>query len=85
MPNSGSLKINGIIRNQNKKIVSYLPERTYLPDWMKVSETIDYFADFYEILIRKAYEMLDKLNLDPDRRMKALSKGTKEKVQLSLL
>ncbi len=87
VPNSGSLEINGHNPGfETKKIVSYLPERTYLPDWMKVSETIDYFADFYEDFDKnKAYEMLDKLNLDPDRRMKALSKGTKEKVQLILV
>ena len=87
VPNSGSLEINGHNPGiETKKIVSYLPERTYLPDWMKVSETIDYFADFYDDFDKKkAYEMLDKLNLDPDRRMKALSKGTKEKVQLILV
>ena len=49
VPCSGSLQIVG--KNpgvETKKIVSYLPERTYLPDWMKISETIDYFADFYD-------------------------------------
>lgn len=87
VPSSGSLEINGINPGiETKKIVSYLPERSYLPDWMKVSETIDFFDDFYDDFDKKkAYEMLDKLKLEPDRRMKALSKGTKEKVQLILV
>lgn len=87
VPNSGELFING---NQpgpeTKKIVSYLPERTYLPEWMKISDTIEFFEDFYsDFDKKKAYEMLQKLNLDPTRKMKTLSKGTKEKVQLILV
>ncbi|NLK74603.1 MAG: ABC transporter ATP-binding protein [Clostridiales bacterium] len=87
VPTSGQLLIKnrepGI---ETKKIVSYLPERTYLAEWMRVSETIDFFADFYEDFDKnKAYEMLKRLQLEPDKRLKSLSKGTKEKIQLILV
>jgi ABC-2 type transport system ATP-binding protein len=87
VPSSGRLLIDGKEPGtETKKIVSYLPERTYLPDWMRISETIDFFEDFYQDFDRKkAYDMLDRLHLDPSRRMKTLSKGTKEKVQLILV
>lgn len=87
VPTEGSLLIDGKAPGPDtKKVVSYLPERTYLPEWMKVSETIDFFKDFYsDFDEKKAYEMLDRLQLDPKRRMKTLSKGTKEKVQLILV
>lgn len=87
VPTSGTLKVGGMEPGiGTKKIVSYLPERTYLPDWMRVSECIDFFRDFYEDFDdKKAYEMLKRLNLDPTRRLKSLSKGTKEKVQLILV
>lgn len=87
VPESGSILIGGKAPGiESKKIVSYLPERTYLPDWMKVSECIDFFEAFYEDFDRKkAYEMLKHLQLDKGRRMKTLSKGTKEKIQLILV
>jgi ABC-2 type transport system ATP-binding protein len=87
VPTSGTLKIAGIEPGtETKKIVSYLPERTYLPDWMRVSDCINFFLDFYEDFDdKKAYEMLKRLNLDPTKRLKSLSKGTKEKVQLILV
>jgi ABC-2 type transport system ATP-binding protein len=69
-----------------KKVVSYLPERTYLPDYMTVAQLADFFTDFYADFSReKAYTMLESLNVDPRERLKALSKGTKEKVQLILV
>ena len=71
---------------ETKKIVSYLPERTYLNDWMKVSEIIKFFQDFYEDFNpEKAYDMLKRLNIDPKDKLKTMSKGTKEKVQLILV
>lgn len=87
VPTSGSLRIAGMEPGvESKKIVSYLPEKTYLPDWMKVSETIHFFKDFYEDFDeKKAYDMLHRLNLDPSKRLKTLSKGTKEKIQLILV
>lgn len=57
-----------------------------MPDWLKVSQAIEFFRDFYEDFDpNKAYDMLRRLNLDPDRRLKTLSKGTKEKIQLILV
>lgn len=87
VPNSGSILVGGVNPGvESKKIVSYLPERTYLPDWMRVSETLDFFRDFYSDFDKKrACEMLDRLHIDPKSRMKTLSKGTKEKIQLILV
>ena len=87
VPTSGTLYVAGMAPGvESKKIVSYLPERTYLPDWLKVSQAIEFFRDFYEDFDpNKAYDMLRRLNLDPNRRLKTLSKGTKEKIQLILV
>lgn len=87
VPNAGGITIAGMAPGvETKRIVSYLPEKTYLPDWMKVSDTIRFFKDFYEDFDEKrAYDMLHRLNLDPSKRLKSLSKGTKEKVQLILV
>ena len=86
-PTAGGLSVCGEkIGVETKAMVSYLPERTYLNDWMKVEQIIDYFADFYEDFSReKAYAMLKSLEVDPKRKLKTLSKGTKEKVQLVLV
>ena len=87
VPDSGSIQIAGMKPGvESKKIVSYLPEKTYLPDWMRISEAIAFFKDFYEDFEEsRAYDMLHRLNLDPTKRLKSLSKGTKEKVQLILV
>lgn len=87
VPDSGAIEIAGFEPGiQTKKIVSYLPERTYLANWMRVIDVIDFFKDFYDDFDEnKAYEMLNKLNIDPKKRMKTMSKGTKEKVQLILV
>lgn len=86
-PNAGTILVDGKpVGVDTKKIVSYLPERTYLNNWMKVCDIVDYFNDFYEDFDRnKAYEMLKRLNIDPSMRLRTLSKGTKEKVQLILV
>ncbi|HHZ14113.1 MAG: ABC transporter ATP-binding protein [Caldicoprobacterales bacterium] len=69
-----------------KGMVSYLPERTYLNDWMRVSDIIEFFKDFYKNFNpEKAYDMLGKLGINPKDRLKTMSKGTKEKVQLILV
>ena len=86
-PTKGELFINGNAPGvETKKIVSYLPERTYLDETQKVSEAITFFEDFYEDFDRtRAVSMLEKLHIDPNSRIKTLSKGTKEKVQLILV
>lgn len=86
-PSKGDVVINGMtIGEETKKIVSYLPERTYLNNWMKVNQMIDYFADFYsDFNKQKAYELLKRLSINPGDKLKTMSKGTKEKVQLILV
>jgi len=82
----GDLLIDGMAPGiETKKIVSYLPERTYLSEWMTAAQTIDFFEDFYPDFRRdRAEEMLLRLNVPLDRRIRQLSKGTREKVQLIL-
>ena len=86
-PTSGTVLVNGMPPGvESKKIISYLPERTYLNNWMRISELLDFFADFYEDFDRKkAEEMLKSLDVDQTAVLKTLSKGTKEKVQLVLV
>lgn len=86
-PNEGTILVDGKpIGIETKKIVSYLPERTYLNNWMRVCDIIDYFGDFYSDFDKnKAYEMLHRLNISPSDRLRTMSKGTKEKVQLILV
>lgn len=84
---SGEILIGGKTPGlETKKIVSYLPDKDYLPNYMKVKDIIamyrDFYADFDE---HKAYEMLKRLNLSDKERLGSLSKGTKEKVQLILV
>lgn len=87
VPSLGEILIGGNKPGvETKKIVSYLPERTYLNNWMKVSEVINFFDDFYNDFNKeKAYDMLKKLNINPTDKLKTMSKGTKEKVQLILV
>jgi len=86
-PSSGELLIKGKKPGvESKKIVSYLPDNTYLNDWMKVSQIIKFFKDFYgNFNEKKALDMLAKLDISPKAKLKTLSKGTKEKVQLVLV
>lgn len=86
-PTDGEVLINGEKPGvESKKIISYLPERTYFNEWMKVQDCIQLFEDFYEDFDKaKAYEMLKNLDIDPTSLFRTLSKGTKEKVQLILV
>lgn len=86
-PTSGEILIDGKAPGiETKKMVSYLPERTYLNDWMRVCEIIDFFGDFYKDFDRsRAKEMLHHLDIDTHDKLKTMSKGTKEKVQLILV
>ncbi|MBD5390694.1 ABC transporter ATP-binding protein [bacterium] len=85
--NSGSITICGYpIGVESAKHISYLPERTYLNLDMRVKECVQMFKDFYEDFDNdKAFKLLAQLNINPDDKMKQLSKGTKEKVQLVLV
>ena len=68
-----------------KSIVSYLPDRMYFADWMKATDLFDLFADFYGDFDRtRAMTMCASLGVTPSDRLKSMSKGTKEKVQLVL-
>ena len=86
-PTKGTALINGSKPGpETKARVSYLPERTYLQTGMKVKELIAYFTDFYEdFRPERAREMLTSLGIDENDRIKTLSKGTREKVQLILV
>ena len=86
-PTSGQILIDGQAPGvESKKIVSYLPERSCLGDWMKVSDLLDFFSDFYADFRRDtAQEMLSRLSIDPRQTFGHLSKGTREKVQLIMV
>lgn len=86
-PSQGSVTIcQNPIGPESKACVSYLPDTSYLNNWMKVSALIDMFNDFYPDFDRnKAYEMLARLGISEHDKLKTMSKGTKEKVQLILV
>jgi len=86
-PTSGEILIKGQkIGIETKKVISYLPERTYLNKQMKVSEVISYFEDFYDNFdSEKAKKLLKDLDLDINQKLAKMSKGMQEKVQLVLV
>lgn len=86
-PSKGELIIDGNpIGIETKKVVSYLPERTYLDVSMSPTEYVNYFDDFYEDFdANKAFDMLGTLKINPLDKLKTMSKGTREKVQLILV
>lgn len=86
-PSSGTLYFKeNPIGVESKKHISYLPDHTYLNMNERVSDIIDFFTDFYEDFdTARAYDMLEKLSISPSDRLKTMSKGTKEKVQLILV
>ena len=86
-PTAGEVRIAGNAPGvETKKIVSYLPDRGYFPEWMRVGDMIELFADFYADFDRvKAAEMCRVLGLDEKLPIKTLSKGTREKMQLMLV
>ena len=86
-PTSGEILIKGQkIGVETKKVISYLPERTYLNKQMKVSEVISYFEDFYDNFdSEKAKKLLKDLDLDINQKLAKMSKGMQEKVQLVLV
>ena len=86
-PSKGELTVLGNpVGVGTKKIISYLPDKDYISDWMKIEEIVRMFEEFYEDFdSKRAFEMLNKLNLDKSAKLKQLSKGNKEKVQLILV
>ena len=87
VPSSGAVTIDGHTPGpETKGLISYLPERTYLSGWMNVVQLLDFFGDFYPDFDRDAAEhMLSALDVSPRLRIKQMSKGTREKVQLILV
>lgn len=86
-PDSGEILVDGNeIGEKTKAVISYLPERTYFNSWMKIEELVNYFEEFYADFDKiRALTLLGDLGIDPKAKLKSLSKGTKEKVQLILV
>lgn len=86
-PTSGEILVKGNkIGVETKKVISYLPERTYLNKQMKVCEVVSFFEDFYEDFdSKKAKKLLKDLDLDINQKLTKMSKGMQEKVQLVLV
>ncbi|MCR5793171.1 MAG: ABC transporter ATP-binding protein [Lachnospiraceae bacterium] len=87
VPTRGSITINGYLPGvETKKVISYLPDKMILNNWMKVNDLVSFYKDFYEdFKEERAYDMLKDLDIAPNARLKSLSKGTKEKVQLIMV
>ena len=85
-PTSGSVAIAGMKPGPaTKAIVSYLPDRMYFADWMRARDLLELFGDFYADFDRnRAAAMCASLGISPYARLKTMSKGTKEKMQLVL-
>ena len=86
-PTSGEIYVNEMpIGTSSKKVISYLPDHSYLNDWMRVRDAMDIFSDFYaDFDEAAAHDMLVRLGVDAAAPCSALSKGTVEKVQLVLV
>ncbi|MFA5658593.1 MAG: ABC transporter ATP-binding protein [Oscillospiraceae bacterium] len=84
VPTSGGILVDGQSPGVESKLkVAYLPDKNYIPDWMNVTQLLKYFSEFYtNFNVMKATEMLEKLGIGMKDKFKAMSKGTKEKVQL---
>lgn len=87
VPDRGEIYVDGHQPGpESKSLVSYLPDKLYFNTWMKVTDLLNYYADFYsDFDIQRATDMLKRLQIDVNKKMKNLSKGTKEKVQLILV
>ena len=86
-PSEGEIRVCGLVPGkESHACVSYLPERTAIPTWMSVTQLLDFYQDFYADFRRDAAEeMLAHLNIPPKQRIKQMSKGTREKVQLIMV
>ncbi len=85
-PTNGEITIEGLKPGvETKEIVAYQPDKVYLNDWMNAEDLIKMMADFYANFSKdKAFDMIGHLNIDVKQKLKSMSKGTKEKVQLIL-
>ncbi len=86
-PEEGNITVDGKqIGHESKAVVSYLPERTYFNEYLKIRQLVDMFKDFYaDFDEARAYHMMELLKIDPNMVIKKLSKGNKEKVQLIMV
>lgn len=86
-PDSGEILVGGQpVGEGSKALISYLPERTYFNTWSRVGDLLEFFADFYDDFdMTRAVSLLKDLGIDSRSKLKSLSKGTKEKVQLVLV
>ncbi len=86
-PTGGEILIDGKAPGQESRAcISYLPERTAIPTWMSAAQLMDFYEDFYADFRRQtAEEMLRRLDIRPQQRIKQMSKGTREKVQLIMV
>jgi len=84
---SGEILIDGAVPGrETHAVVSYLPERTAIPIWMSAGQLMDFYQDFYRDFRRQtAEEMLRHLDIRPTQRIRQMSKGTREKVQLIMV
>lgn len=85
-PSSGEILIGGYKPGvMTKAKVAYLPDREFLPDYMSVDQLVKFYSDFFgDLNLEKANAMLKSLDILQSMKLKKLSKGTKEKVQLIL-
>ena len=83
----GKIIINGKAPGvESKKIIAYLPEKNYLPNWMTPKSAIKYMADFYDNFdMQKALDMAARFELPMKQKIKTMSKGQQEKLQLLLV
>lgn len=86
-PSAGEIFVCGLTPGKESHAhVSYLPERTCIPTWMSVKQLLDFYHDFYsDFQSKTAIEMLDHLHIQMNQRIKQMSKGTREKVQLIMV
>lgn len=87
VPSSGHIMINGLSPcPETKQIISYLPDRSFFNEHMRIKELFSFYADFYNnFSMERAEKMLDILEIEKNARLNSLSKGTKEKAQLALV
>ncbi|MDO4475421.1 MAG: ABC transporter ATP-binding protein [Lachnospiraceae bacterium] len=85
-PTSGEILIDGKKPGvESKRVIAYLPDKDFLPDWMTAPKLTEFYADFYaDFDMDKALQMLEELDIPRKMIYKKMSKGTKEKVQLIL-